>query len=113
MALKFINMLNHIVFNCVPFRCLVLAERGKMFEGICKHLKIGFEKTGSGKNMLATVLLCMMFCTCILFVRVDLFSLDIEGAEYDVLKTVPWDKVNIDALLIEVIFSPHCPEFFH
>jgi hypothetical protein len=84
-----------------------------MFEGICKHLKIGFEKTGSGKNMLATVLLCMMFCTCILFVRVHLFSLDIEGAEYDVLKTVPWDKVNIDALLIEVIFSPHCPEFFH
>jgi len=41
------------------------------------------------------------------FVRIDLFSLDIEGAEYNVLKTVPWDKVNIDALLVEVIFPPH------
>jgi hypothetical protein len=41
------------------------------------------------------------------FVRIDLFSLDIEGAEYNVLKTVPWDKVNIDALLVEVI----CPPF--
>ena len=34
--------------------------------------------------------------------RVDLFSLDIEGAEYPVLKTVPWDKVNIRCLIIEV-----------
>ena len=24
------------------------------------------------------------------------FSLDIEGAEYEVLKTVPWDKVDIE-----------------
>ena len=28
--------------------------------------------------------------------------MDIEGAEYAVLKTVPWEKVNIDALLVEV-----------
>ena len=33
---------------------------------------------------------------------VDLFSLDIEGAELQVLKTIPWDKVNIRVLLIEV-----------
>ena len=26
---------------------------------------------------------------------VDFFSLDIEGAEHLVLKTIPWDKVNI------------------
>ena len=26
--------------------------------------------------------------------RVDYFSLDIEGAEFPVLKTVPWDKVR-------------------
>jgi hypothetical protein len=41
----------------------------------------------------------------VIIVRIDLFSLDIEGAEYGVLKTVPWDKVNIDALLVEVTFS--------
>jgi hypothetical protein len=41
----------------------------------------------------------------VVIVRIDLFSLDIEGAQYGVLKTVPWDKVNIDALLVEVNFS--------
>lgn len=25
----------------------------------------------------------------------DYFSLDVEGAEFAVLKTIPWDKVNI------------------
>ena len=33
------------------------------------------------------------------------FSLDIEGAEYEVLKTVPWDKVDIEVLLIELIHA--------
>lgn len=33
---------------------------------------------------------------------VDLFSLDIEGAELQVLKTIPWDKVKVRVLLIEV-----------
>jgi hypothetical protein len=28
--------------------------------------------------------------------------LDIEGAEYAVLQTIPWDKVNIRVLIIEV-----------
>ena len=27
--------------------------------------------------------------------RVDLFSLDVEGAEMGILKTIPWDKVEI------------------
>ena len=34
--------------------------------------------------------------------QVDFISLDIEGAEMPVLKTIPWDKVNIRALMIEV-----------
>ena len=33
------------------------------------------------------------------------FSLDIEGAEFEVLKTVPWDKVDIEVLLIELIHA--------
>ena len=33
---------------------------------------------------------------------VDYFSLDIEGAELAVLKTIPWDKVDIKILSIEV-----------
>ena len=30
---------------------------------------------------------------------VDYFSLDIEGIELDILKTIPWDKVNIKVVL--------------
>ncbi|CAL4164974.1 unnamed protein product, partial [Meganyctiphanes norvegica] len=32
---------------------------------------------------------------------VDYFSLDIEGLELEVLKTIPWDKVNIRTLSVE------------
>lgn len=33
---------------------------------------------------------------------IDYFSIDIEGAELDVLGTVPWDKVLIKVLSVEV-----------
>ena len=32
----------------------------------------------------------------------DFFSLDIEGAEMKVLRTIPFDKVDIEIFLIEV-----------
>ena len=32
---------------------------------------------------------------------VDYFSLDVEGAELGILKTIPWDKVDIRVLTIE------------
>ena len=31
--------------------------------------------------------------------------MDIEGVEFDVLKTVPWEKVDIEVLLIELIHA--------
>ena len=34
--------------------------------------------------------------------RIDFLSLDIEGAELMVLETIPWDKVNIQSILVEV-----------
>jgi len=37
--------------------------------------------------------------------RVDFFSLDIEGSEMDVLKTIPFDKIDIEILLIETAKS--------
>ena len=36
---------------------------------------------------------------------VDFLSLDIEGAEYQVLKTIPWDKVDIRTLSVETQFA--------
>jgi len=37
--------------------------------------------------------------------RVDLLSLDIEGAELPVLETIPWQKTNIQTILLEVEHS--------
>ena len=37
--------------------------------------------------------------------QVDYFSLDIEGAEFQVLKTLPWSQVNIRLLGIEVLHA--------
>ena len=34
--------------------------------------------------------------------KVDYFSLDIEGAEFAVLNTIPWKDVDIDVLGVEV-----------
>ena len=33
--------------------------------------------------------------------KLDFLSLDVEGAELKVLSTIPWDKVDIELLLIE------------
>ncbi|XP_066953433.1 uncharacterized protein [Macrobrachium rosenbergii] len=33
--------------------------------------------------------------------RVDLFSLDVEGAEEQILSTIPWDAVDIRTLILE------------
>ena len=37
--------------------------------------------------------------------RVDFLSLDIEGAELAVLRTVPWDKVDIELVMVEINHS--------
>ena len=34
--------------------------------------------------------------------KVDFLSLDVEGAEVVVLNTVPWDKVDIELIMVEV-----------
>ena len=47
----------------------------------------------------------MLFTVRVFFLLFDIFSLDIEGAEYEVLKTVPWDKVDIEVMLIELIHA--------
>ena len=36
---------------------------------------------------------------------VNLLSLDIEGAEFKVFKTIPWDKVDIEVILVELFLA--------
>ena len=43
--------------------------------------------------------------------RIDYFSLDIEGAEEDVLRTIPLDKIYIDIFTIEYSMPGHEESF--
>ena len=36
---------------------------------------------------------------------VNFLSLDIEGAEFEVLKTIPWDKVDIEVIVAELLHA--------
>ncbi|CAK9291877.1 unnamed protein product [Gordionus sp. m RMFG-2023] len=40
-------------------------------------------------------------------VEIDYFSLDVDGPELEILKTIPWNKVNIKVLSIEFRHSPY------
>ena len=60
--------------------------------GKISDLETGHNKTGYAEVQclpLYSILLALNTTT------VDYFSLDVEGAELGVLKTIPWDKVNI------------------
>ena len=35
--------------------------------------------------------------------HIDFFSLDVEGAELQILKTIPFDKIKIDLFFIEYV----------
>ena len=37
---------------------------------------------------------------------IDFFSLDVEGDELKILKTIPFDKINIKMLTVEYLHSP-------
>ena len=41
---------------------------------------------------------------------IDYYSLDIEGQEMPVLKTIPWDKVKINVFTIEYRAIPYTPD---
>ena len=36
---------------------------------------------------------------------VNFLSLDIEGAEFQVFKTIPWDKVDIEVIVTELLHA--------
>ena len=68
----------------------------------------GFKKTANLiGNSVSTTLLCMPLYTLLRAIDqtvIDLFSLDTEGAELDILKTIPFDKVRFKVFIIETWF---------
>ncbi|OXA63951.1 Protein Star [Folsomia candida] len=61
-------------------------------------------RLGFGENVSFTTKCFPVFSLlkAINITTVDYFSLDIEGAELSVLKTIPWDRVHIKVISIEV-----------
>ena len=58
-------------------------------------------KQGMGQTPYTKVV-CLPLYTILLAVGnpvVDFFSLDVEGVEIEILKTIPWDKVRINVSL--------------
>ena len=44
--------------------------------------------------------------------RVNLLSLDIEGAEFEVFKTIPWDKVDIEVIVTELVHAGEVSDYW-
>ena len=44
--------------------------------------------------------------------RVNLLSLDIEGAESEVFKTIPWDMVDIEVIVTELVHAGEVSDYF-
>lgn len=60
------------------------------------------RKTKGETPFVATCVPLYALLSAINVTTVDYFSLDIEGAELGVLKTIPWDKLNVTVLSVEV-----------
>jgi len=66
---------------------------------------VGIVQEGESKD--AIVIQCLPLSTMILALgnpRVDFLSLDIEGAEFDILKNLLWDRIDIRAISVETQF---------
>ena len=62
------------------------------------------EKISGSKPGLISVQCFPLFSVLLALNRttVDYFSLDVEGSELDVLKTVPWELVNIKVNILPI-----------
>ena len=74
---------------------------GYTFKTICIQLRNSIK----GDMRFKTQTECFPLYTLLVAVgiekKLDFLSLDIEGAELKVLSTIPWDKVDIELLMIE------------
>lgn len=96
-------------YAMTPLPTMVDFVNAKAVSGI-QDIKVGSwmrnERINVGQSQ--SKALCLPFYSILLSMgnpTVDYFSLDVEGAELPILKTIPWDKVNIKILSIEVNHS--------
>jgi hypothetical protein len=56
-------------------------------------------KTGSSGNVRQTIVLCVPVGEILEelgITNIDFWSLDIEGSDFDVLQTFPWEKIHVE-----------------
>ena len=94
------ELLNN-VFILIAFICQI------PYVGINGHqspeLVLGGDRSSHEPSSLLEVP-CFPFESFVLALNrphVDFFSLDVEGVELDILKTVPFDRITIDVLAVE------------
>ena len=96
-------------YSMTPLPTLVDYVNAKYVSGI-QSLNVGGwvsqerKRLGESKSKA----LCLPFYSILLAMgnpTVDYFSLDVEGAELPILKSIPWDKVDIKVISIEVNHS--------
>ena len=106
----------HSCLSVTPHPDIVEFDSADVFGGINKELENVDNKNlvrmrdSIPENMRTTETVeCYPLYSLLLAIgradRVDFFSLDIEGAELAVLRAIPWTKVNIELVMIEVNHS--------
>ncbi|CAH1803378.1 unnamed protein product [Owenia fusiformis] len=73
--------------------------------GMKENVQLRADAIAKSKTYLVQ---CFTLYTLLLAVgvtRVDYFSLDVEGAEISILKTIPFDKIYIKTLSVEYLFN--------
>ncbi|ODN05668.1 Protein Star [Orchesella cincta] len=70
------------------------------------QLETSFNKVKNSSTVLAEVYSVPLYTllASIGLNTIDWFSLDVEGAEFEILETIPWDLVTIKVLTVEEIY---------
>ncbi|CAL4122091.1 unnamed protein product, partial [Meganyctiphanes norvegica] len=66
-------------------------------------VKMGWHNEGIFETLYANIQCfpLVSYLRALNVTKVDLFSLDVEGAEEGILSTIPWSEVDISVLLLE------------
>ena len=75
----------------------------------------GFASKQVNANAKVIKTMCFPFHSILFAIgnpSVDYFSLDVEGVELDILKTIPWNKVDIKAIIYLRLFESNIICYF-
>lgn len=98
-----------VCLSLTPYPTEVSFQLVRGVDSVAAHIVDPTEKLWSKPGVKNVTVQCFPFYSILLAfnrTRVDFFSLDIEGHEFKVLKTIPFQKVDIRVLSAEVKWLP-------